>query len=199
MLEMTKGFFVPQVDRLSEQYQKGETTLLANVNASKIEEVFRHFICMQEERLFFILELPASETDERKLRKSDTDPMHKDIYYIDGLTDEQALTLLIRYGELLINDGISRFGFGVQDGNAEIMRDKYNVITLWTNDSDKYEGFFEAHGIPLVEKCITAWDTFSEAAPGEAGRVDVNGMNVFDLPDELKDWGIYFYEQKKDD
>lgn len=67
MLELTKGAFVPQVDRLSEQYQKGETSLLANVNASKIEEVFQHFICMQDDRLFFILELPANQKAEIKL------------------------------------------------------------------------------------------------------------------------------------
>lgn len=125
--------------------------------------------------------------------------MHKDIYYIDGLTDEQALVLLMRYGELLINDGISKFGFGVHNGNAELMRDKYNVVTLWTSDLGKYEGFFEAHDIPLVEECLTAWDTFSEIMPGESSRVDVNGLSVFDLPNELRDWGIYFCEQREDE
>ncbi len=199
MLELTKGASVPQADKLSEQYEKGETTLLANVDASKIEEVFQHFICMQEDRLFFILELPANEQDERKLRKSDTDPMHKDIYYIDGLTDKQALVLLIRYGELLINDGISKFGFGVHNGTAEIMRDKYNVMTLWSNCLSKYDGFFEAHDIPLVEKCLTAWETFSDETPGECSRIEVNGLSVYDLPEKLKDWGIYFYKQVEDD
>lgn len=199
MLELTKGSVVPQVEKLSEQYQVRDTNMLANVNASKIEEVFQHFICIQDGRLFFILELPANEKDEIKLRKSDKDPMHKDIYYIDGLTNEQALVLLIRYGELLINDGISKFGFGAHDGTAEIMRDKYNVITLWTNDIAKYADFFEAHDIPRVDKCLTAWDTFSAETPGESNCVEDNGLSVYDLPEKLKDWGIYLYEQREED
>lgn len=199
MLELTKGASVPQAEKLSEQYEKGETTLLANVNASKMKEIFQHFICMQEERLFFILELPASEMDERKLRKSQADPMHKDIYYIDGLTNEQALLLLIRYGELLINDGMSKVGFGVHNGTAEIMREKYNVMTLWSNCLDKYDGFFEAHGIPKVEKCLTAWETFSVVTPGTSSRIEVNGLDVFDLPEKLKGWGIYFSERVEEE
>lgn len=143
VLELTRGSLVPQVDKLFEQYQRRDNILLANVNASKIEEVLQHFICMQEDRLFFILEIPANEKDEIKLRKSDRDPMHKDIYYIDGLTSEQALILLIRYGELLINDGLSKFGFGAHDGTAEIMRDKYNVITLWSKEISKYDDFLK--------------------------------------------------------
>lgn len=91
MLELTKGPFVSQVDRLSEQYQKRGATLLANVNTSKIEEVFQHFICTQDDRLFFILELPANLKYEIKLRTLDTDLMHKDIYYIDELTNEIAI------------------------------------------------------------------------------------------------------------
>lgn len=126
MLELTKGASVPKASMLSEQYDRSETLMTANIDSRRIKEVFQHFICMQENDLFFILELPVSSDVEAKLRKADTDPMHKDIYYMDFLSKEEALTILIRYGELLINDGISRFGYGVHDNNAEIMRDKYS-------------------------------------------------------------------------
>lgn len=198
MLELTKGASVPKASMLSEQYDRSETLMTANIDSRRIKEVFQHFICMQENDLFFILELPVSSDVEAKLRKADTDPMHKDIYYMDFLSKEEALTILIRYGELLINDGISRFGYGVHDNNAEIMRDKYNVITLWSNCMEKYDGFFEEHGIPRVDKCFTAWDTFSSETPGTSSRIEIDGLSVYDLPEKLKEWGLYLYEQTED-
>lgn len=203
MLNLVQGCKVPRVNLLSEQYQirssEVSAQFLANVNAEKIEDVFQHFIAMQEERLFFILELPTLADEEEKLRKSDHDPMHKDVYYIDGLSREEALTLMIRYGKLLINDGISRFGFGVHDDSAELMLDKYNVVTLWTPQVDKYEDFFPAHNIPKVDECLTAWNTFSEDTPGECSRIDLNGKDVFDLVEELSQWGIYMAERREDE
>ncbi len=198
MLEMVEGCKVPSSHLLSEQYEKRKGAWIANVHAHKIKEVLRHFITMQTERLFFILELPASADDEQCLRKNDTSPMHRDVYYIDGLDAEHALELLTRYGDLLINDGISSFGFGVHDDTAEIMLGKYNVVTLLTDTMDRYEDFFEAHQIPLVENLFTAWDTFTAEAPGKCILIEDAGKNAFDLPNELKDQGIYLAEQREE-
>lgn len=43
---------------------------------------------------------------------------------------------------------------------------------------------------------VTAWDTFSDDTPGQAERYDYNGKSVYDLPDVLKDWGIYLAETR---
>jgi len=198
VLEMVKGCKVSRNHLLSEQYEIQEYALIANVHAHKMEEILQHFIAMQTQRLFFILELPVSADDEQRLRKNDTDPMHKNIYYIDGLDADHARMLLIRYGDLLINDGMSSFGFGAHDGTAEIMLGKYNIVTLWTNTMDQYKDFFDAHQIPLVENLFAAWDTFTPETPGKCMRIEVSGKSVFDLPDELKDWGIYLAEQREE-
>lgn len=197
MLEMIQGCKVPDANALIEQYQLQDQVFTANVNAEKIKEVMRHFINIQKELLFFVLELPANEKDEIRLRQDDTSPLHKDIYYMDALTREEALALLSRYGERLVHDGLSHFGFGVQDNSAEIISRKYNIITLWTNQPEKYDGFFEAHDIPRVDRCLTAWDTFTPENPGESTLVEVDGKTVFDLPGEMKDWGLYFAEQRE--
>lgn len=199
MLEMTKGSYAPLSDELSEQYEKSENLMLANVDASKIEDVIAHFVCMQESLIFFFLELPAEKTEEKKLRSSDSDPMHTNVYFIDGLDVKQALYLFSEYSDLLINDGISTFGFGNHDGTAEIRRGKYNAVTLWSTELEKYEGFFEEHDIPKVEKCVTACDTFSDNAPGMAFRITVDGLTVYDLPEKLKDRGIYFFGQREEE
>lgn len=198
MLEMKKGCKVARDNILCEQYQIFDNSIIANVNVSKIEEVFQHFIAIQQERLFFILEIPSNENDEIKLRKDNSAPMHKDIYYIDGLTSEQALVLLMRYGDLLINDGLCQFGFGVHDDSAELMSNRYNILELWTNDIGYYRDFFAVHDIPQTEKIVTAYDTFSEEASGQCSCVEINGLNTYDLPRELADWGIYFAEQREE-
>ena len=61
---------------------------------------------------FFILELPVSIDREKVIAKNIIKESHKDVYYIDGCSREECLALLIRYGNLLINDGLSQFGFG---------------------------------------------------------------------------------------
>ena len=90
MLEMIKGCKVPFIDKLAQQYQVQEQGLIANVGADKIQEVFEHFITLQNEPIFFILELPTNQNDEQRLRENDNSSAHKDIYYIDGLNAKQA-------------------------------------------------------------------------------------------------------------
>ena len=61
---------------------------------------------------FFFLELPVSIDREKLIAKNIIKESHKDVYYIDGCSREECLELLIRYGDLLVNDGLSKFGFG---------------------------------------------------------------------------------------
>lgn len=95
MLNMVKGCSVPFPEKLMESYEVRENRILANVNAEKIEEVLRHFITMNEEPQFFILELPVDKDAEKEIRLGVAETFHKDIYYIDGCTQEEALTVLL--------------------------------------------------------------------------------------------------------
>lgn len=194
MLEMIRGCSVKKFEQLYEQYEIEENGITANVNTSKIERLFKEFISMQSERLFFILEVPLSEQKERELRKVNTDPFHNEVYYIDGLSKENALMLLDKYGELLINDGLTEFGFGVHDNSAEIMCYKYNEIKLWAKEIKNFVQLFSKMNIPISEHCKTAMETFDENNPGDSWAITINGMSVFDLIDILKDWGLYLAE-----
>lgn len=198
MLEMVLGCSVPRADLLFEQYDIDGNYITANVNAGKIADVMRHFITMQDEHLFFILEIPTSADEEAKLRKSDASPLHTDVYYIDLLTADQALFLVKQYGDLLINDGMSEFGFGVCGSfSTEIMIHRYNIVSVYSKNLIPYADFFASHNIPQVEQCFTAWQTFSNDAPGQCSRIDRDGISVYDLPEKLKDWGIYFSERRE--
>ena len=197
MLNLVKGHQVSLVENLFESFTKlTEHHLMANVHAEKILEIFQHFIVIHDEPLFFILELPVSIDREKVIAKNIIKESHKDVYYIDGCSREECLALLIRYGDLLVNDGLSKFGFGGHKSHDEIMLDSYNVVTIYSEELSKFNDFFEPHNIQFVEELVTAWKTFSKTSPGISELYESNGKNVYDLPEELAEWGIYLAETR---
>ena len=197
MLNLVKGHQVSLVENLFESFTKlTEHHLMANVHAEKILEVLQHFIVIHDEPLFFILELPVSIDREKVIAKNIIKESHKDVYYIDGCSREECLALLIRYGDLLINDGLSQFGFGGHKSHDEIMLDSYNIVTIYSKELSKFNDFFEPHNIQFVEELVTAWKTFSKTSPGISEIYESNGKTVYDLPEELAEWGIYLAETR---
>ena len=197
MLNLVKGHRVSLVENLFESFTKlTEHHLMANVHAEKILEVFQHFIVIHDEPLFFILELPVSIDREKVIAKNIIKESHKDVYYIDGCSREECLALLIRYGDLLVNDGLSKFGFGGHKSHDEIMLDSYNVVTIYSKELSKFNDFFEPHNIQFVEELVTAWKTFSKTSPGISEIYECNGKTVYDLPEELAEWRIYLAETR---
>ena len=197
MLNLVKGHQVSLVENLFESFTKlTEHHLMANVHAEKILEIFQHFIVIHDEPLFFILELPVSIDREKVIAKNIIKESHKDVYYIDGCSREECLALLIRYGDLLVNDGLSKFGFGGYKSHDEIMLDSYNVVTIYSKELSKFNDFFEPHNIQFVEELVTAWKTFSKTSPGISEIYESNGKTVYDLPEELAEWGIYLAETR---
>ena len=197
MLNLVKGHQVSLVENLFESFTKlTEHHLMANVHAEKILEIFQHFIVIHDEPLFFILELPVSIDREKVIAKNIIKESHKDVYYIDGCSREECLALLIRYGDLLVNDGLSKFGFGGHKSHDEIMLDSYNIVTIYSKELSKFNDFFEAHNIQFVEELVTAWKTFSKTSPGISEIYESNGKTVYDLPEELAEWGIYLAETR---
>lgn len=76
------------------------------------------------------------------------------------------------------------------------MLDSYNVVTIYSKELSKFNDFFEPHNIQFVEELVTAWDTFSETSPGISEIYESNGKAVYDLPEELAEWGIYLVETR---
>ena len=198
MLKLRKGCKVPFSEKLSEGYKYIESGIVANVDADKIRSVLEHFVVIHDEPIFFILELPSNLDDEVEIRPGVLEALHKDVYYIDGCTVEEALTILIRAADLMINDGLCAFGFGCHESQDEIMVGKYNVVSIYTANKEMYDDFFEAHEIGQVENLLTAWNTFTQETPGESERVDTDGKSVYDIPGMFKDWGIYLAEQREE-
>ena len=197
MLILRTGCRVPFPDKLSEGYKVNGNQLVANVSADKIKSVMEHFICIHDEPIFFILELPSRQEDETETKPGIVEKLHKDVYYIDGCTQEEALTILLRVGDLMISDGLCSFGFGCHESADEIMFGKYNVATIFSRNIEQYIDFMADHEIPKEDQITTAWDTFSQEHPGSSERIDTDGKDVFSIPEMFADWGIYKAEQRE--
>lgn len=197
MLKLTKGHSISKSELLEEGYMlSSDVSIIANVGADKIKDVLQHFIVMHEEPMFFILELPVTCDREEEFILGILRDTHKDVYYIDGCSQEECLVLLEQHGELLINDGISSFGFGGHESQDEIMVGHYNILTIYSHKPDKFEGFYEMHMIERKDNLVTAWDTFTKDTPGQSFRYEIDGKTVFDIPEELTDWNIYLAETR---
>lgn len=194
-LKLKAGAEITSAVPIYEGYEIGENYITANVGIDKIEGVFQHFIVMHEEPIFFILELPTNADGEAEVAPR----LHKDVYYIDGCSQEEALTVLIRVGNLLYNDGISSFGFGCHESGDEIMFGKYNVLTIYSQNIEKYNDFFDGHEIEKTDDLKTAWSTFTDETPGVSVRYEADGRSVFDIPKLFEDWGMYLAEQREED
>lgn len=81
-------------------------------------------------------------------------------------------------GEPLINDGLSGFGFAGHLHGDEIMVGKYNVVTIYSTDLEKYRNFFEPHKILCGEHLVTAGDTSSAEHPSVSGKYLKDGKDI---------------------
>ena len=198
MLQLRKGSKVPFPEQLQEGYEIRNNMITANISADKIEMVMAHFICMRNEPVFFILELPVRQDEETESSPGVVEVFHKDVYYIDGCSRDEALTILSRVGQMMIDDGLCAFGFGGHESQEEIVFGKYNITTLFSRSADSFREFFKEHDIPEVSNLKTAWDTFSHDHPGSSEKIITDGKDVYSIPVDFEKWGIYKAERRED-
>lgn len=201
MIELKECCQVPFPEKLFEEYETTESAIHANVNASKVLDMMKHFIDMHDEPLFFILELPCKEEDgitESKCLVNIGE--NNDVYFVDGLNAEQSKQVLDALGNFLIKDGINTFGIGGHESHEEILFGKYNVMTVYSKEPERYQSFFASFGIKKVESLLTAWDTFDQEHPGECTRYvsTETGKTVYDIPEIYREYGMYLYESRKE-
>lgn len=197
MLNMVRGCKVHDPAVLHEGYQRTESGYASNVNAEKIQTLVERFIALQDGWVFLILEVPTNAKNEVEIRPGVVESLHMDVYYLDGLTKEAAISLLHIFGPLFIHDGMCKFGFGSHSGNNEIVQDLYNVVTIYTKRPEQYDGMFESLGITEVAELKTAWDFFTHDTPGECRKVTYQEKDIYEIVEHLKQYGLYFAERRE--
>ena len=61
----------------------------------------------------------------------------------------------------------------------------------------KFRPLLEELGLPEQQHLVTAGETFDQEHPGQCQMITLNGITVYDLPEMLKDRGLYFAERRK--
>ena len=181
--------------KLREGFVETERGFVANVSAENIGRLMRDYIAAQTEELFLFIEKPCNLAEEEPDERGVVTQPHVNVYYWDGITKEQANVVLDEYGDWLINDGFVCFGFGVKGCASEIMKDKYNVISVYSVDPPKERPLL-AQRLPQVAELCTAWDCFDRQHPGECFQYRRDGKSVHDVVEELLQLGLYFAERK---
>lgn len=198
MIELKPCCKVPFPEKLFEQYEVKENAIIANVNASKVVDMMKRFIVMHDEPLFFILEIPTLMTDEEEITPGILSNCHKDVYYLDGCTQDEAFVLLEQLGSFLVTDGMNTFGFGGHRSHEEILFEKYNLLTVITDYTEAYRILFAEYGIEQTDSLVTAWDTFTPEHGGECMIFEANGKTIYDIPIEYEEYGLYLAERRED-
>ncbi|MCL2562540.1 MAG: hypothetical protein FWE08_00675 [Oscillospiraceae bacterium] len=191
MFQTASGVYIPFPERIKEEFEVFENRILFNLSFEKMKPVMGAFLEQLTEPLFFVLELPLMQQEEEELRKSESDPFHKKVCYLDGQTKDQIKDILVKYGDLLLHDGMSQFALASHVTGDEIYIQKYKIITIYSKNPTAYITFLEKHGLVQTDNLLTVWNTFTRDTPGSTRRIELDGIDAFDVYDELVKLGMY--------
>lgn len=186
---------IASTEGIASAYQNCGNCIDSVVSAELIRPLLEAVLYKLEEPQFFFIELPCSEAEEKQLRKLEKDPTHRKVYYLDGCTREVSLAILGRYGDLLINDGLTRFGFGSNKNNDEIYVMDYQQIQVYGLTS-LFEPVYKKLGIPETKELRTCWDNFTYENPGVSSSVEIEGERCEDIVEALTKEGMYYAETR---
>ncbi len=188
--KLVQGVDVDNIENVHSAYSVDENGIYAVLSA----EIYKKAVAELAQRLcepvFFFLEIPCSLEEEKQLRKNKNDPYHYNIYYLDNCTIPVSKAIMERYGELLTNDGVSRFGFGSHSSDEEIYCKGYQTVSVY-GDVNKFKAVFEKENIPCEAEIKTLWDVLSYENTGTCSTVEINGETVNDIAENLKSEGMY--------
>ena len=194
MIKMKKGSIIPKEIKLKEEYKIEDNTIFLNIDVNKILNLLQDFVKLQTEELFLFIEVPTNINKISSDEKFDC----TDIYYLDGIKLNQIEELLNQYGEILVNDGLCEFGFGIRSFTEEIMCLKYNMIRIYSKENiNKYTELLNQFNIIKSDNFKSAWDFFTEDNPGRSRMYEKDGDSIYTIIDSLKEFGLYLGERKK--
>ena len=201
--QLPRGIEVPDLTGIHEAYsvrksEKGFFVFTLNVSAENIFRVFLHLASKVKEPAFLLFETGVHEDVEKTLRKKDSDPFHKDVYYIDGLNWARAESIVKIYSELLVNDGEINFGYGTHKGYDEVYVGPYRVFEIYADDPGKYITLLNELGIAKEEKVKTVWGNFTRDSPGQRSALTDAPITIWKMIEQLKEKGLYRAERRED-
>ena len=198
MFQIASGVEIPCPENIKEEFQIFDKYIQFNLSFEKLKPLIEEIIDQLPEPLFFILEIPLLQQEEFELRKESTCPFHKKGCYLGDQSINQIKDLFYKHGDLLLSDGISQFAIYSHTAKDGIYIQKYKIITIFSNSPAEYVEILRKYNLTQTDKLITAWDTFSCETPGNLHRIETNGIDIFDVYDELIKKGMFVVEIAED-
>ncbi len=191
MFQTASGVIIPFPEKIREAFEFTNHGIRFNLSFEKLRPMVDEFLEGLQEPLFVVLQIPLSREEENKLRKSDSDPFHEKVGYLDGQSKEQVKDILYKYGELLLNDGMSQFGIASHNTHEEMFIQRYKIVDIFSRNKKAYVKFVKKYGLMQTDHLLTVWDTFTRETPGDNFSITINGITVYDVYDELVKLGMY--------
>lgn len=183
--KLCQGVDVCGTENFTSAYKVNGDCIEGILSSELIEQAAEKFVLLADEPLFFFLELPNEDNNE-----------NTDIYYLDNCTEEVCLAIIKRYGQILSEDGISRFGFGSSKDDAEIYFKDYQEFHIYSPDIERMAKALDKLGVEKSDALQSMWDLLSDENVGCLRAVEIDGESVFDIPINLKSVGMYKSETK---
>jgi hypothetical protein len=174
-----------------EQRDAGYFHFVANVSVERFETVLLSLAELVNEPGHLIIETGTHRDDEEVLRKSETDPFHCDVFYLDNISFARFRSIFERYSRFFTHCGGTNFGFGSGQGTDEVFVDRYKIVVIYADDPEKYIKALEKLRIPKRSELKTVWSTFTQEAPGSTSVITVEGKTIHEVVEELKEEGLY--------
>ncbi len=192
MFQTASGVSIPFPERIEEKYTVSEGRIAFNISFEKLKPFIDDFIADLPEPVFLIIQKPLKE--KYKPNSFTPGPFKAELLYLDLQTKERLNEALDAYGEILLNDGMSQFGVRSHVSKDELFIGKYKIAYIFSKDFKKHTGLLDKYGITQTDDLLMAWDTISAAHPGKRSRVTVDGKDIHDVADALKQVAEYHME-----
>ncbi len=199
--KLPEGVKVADLTGIEEGYDETKTNdnyylVRINVSAGNIASYFLRLISALDDPGFFVVELPVSKKEEADLRKKDSDPCHKHVYYLDGITRQDAADIFEDYRDIFVNDGMVNFGFG-SITHEEVYVGAYKIFDVYTPEPEKFRDILMEMGVPQSGSLRTVKDNISQENPGERCAM-ASHPNVSDMLSEVMEMGFYLADTRED-
>lgn len=200
--QLAEGVSVSNLDGVSEGYsvkqtQAGYFHFVANISVERLETAFLTLAALVHEPGHLIIEKFTHRDDEERLRKSEIDPFHWDVFYFDSISLTSFRSMFERYSRIFVHCGGTNFGFGSGQGTDEVFVAKYKIVVIYADEPQKYIDALEELRIPKRSELKTVWFNFTEDTPGHASVITVEGKTIHEVVEELKEEGLYFSERRE--
>lgn len=190
--KIIEGLNISSTDGVKSSYVRiNDSEITSVISAEKIKTIVSKAV-KTIKRPYFFLEIPCTEAQEAELSKKGDIGLHMQLYNLE-VTTEVAEAIIERYGDLLINDGVTNFGFCSLETETEIYVMPFQNIMFYNeNNIQVFENILREESISenSIDNHITIDGLLSENNPADRILVELDGETVFDVIENLKEVGL---------